>query len=188
MSLARALPDFPWDTLAGARHLAFSHPDGVVDLSVGTPVDATPSLAKDALVAAAEAPGYPTVWGAPATREAIISYMVNRWRSIALTDECVMPVIGTKELVGWLPELLGLGAGDAVVFPECAYPTYAVGAQVAGTRLVPLDDPAGLPADARLIWINSPANPSGEMLSLERLRACCWPANCISAGPPSSST
>lgn len=170
MSLARRLPDFPWDTLAGARHRAVAHPDGIVDLSVGTPVDPTPALARDALVGAADSAGYPTVWGAAATRRAIIEYLTDRWRSAPLMDECVMPVIGTKELVGWLPELLGLGDDDAVVFPECAYPTYAVGAQVSGARLVPLDDPAELPADARLIWINSPANPSGKMLSLEELR------------------
>ncbi|MGO1383529.1 MAG: succinyldiaminopimelate transaminase [Arachnia sp.] len=171
MSLAHRLPDFPWDTLAGARQLAFAHPDGVVDLSVGTPVDPTPALARQALVDSAQAPGYPTVWGAPETRRAIIDYMVGRWNSIGLTDECVMPVIGTKELVGWLPELLALGEADAVVFPTCAYPTYAVSAQVAGARLVPLDDPTGVPAGTRLIWINSPANPSGAMLSLEQLRA-----------------
>ncbi len=171
MSLARALPDFPWDTLAGARQQALVHPDGMVDLSVGTPVDATPHLAQEALIEAAQAPGYPTVWGAPETRRAIINYMMSRWNSVELTDECVMPVIGTKELVGWLPELLGLGDGDAVVFPECAYPTYAVGAQVAGARLVPLDDPGELPPDTRLIWINSPSNPSGAMLSLEQMRA-----------------
>ncbi len=180
MSLARALPDFPWDTLAGARQLALSHPDGIVDLSVGTPVDPTPDLARTALAEASEAPGYPTVWGTPRTRGAIMSYLAERWNSIALTDGCVMPVIGTKELVGWLPELLGLSDGDAVVFPDCAYPTYAVGAQVAGARLVPLDDPAEVPADTRLIWINSPANPSGQMLSLEQLRA--WVASARAQG------
>lgn len=171
MSLADVLPDFPWDTLAGARQRAMDHPDKVVDLSVGTPVDPTPALAREALLSAADAPGYPTVWGAHATRSAIIDYLTGRWHSVALTHECVMPVIGTKELVGWLPALLGLGEGDAVVFPECAYPTYAVGAQVAGARLVPQDDPSGLPSDTGLVWINSPANPSGRMLGLTALRA-----------------
>ncbi len=171
MSLARSLPDFPWDTLAGARQRAMDHPDGVVDLSVGTPVDPTPDLARKALAAASDAHGYPTVWGAPATRRAIIDYLTQRWHSVALVDECVMPVIGTKELVGWLPTLMGLGEEDSVVFPECAYPTYAVGAQVAGARLAPLDDPSLVPDDARLLWINSPANPSGRMLGLEELRA-----------------
>ena len=165
------LPDYPWDALAPYQERARQHPEGIVNLSIGTPVDPTPPLAREALAAASEAPGYPTVWGAPETRRAIIDYMVGRWNSVELTDECVMPVVGTKELVGWLPTLLGLSGGDAVVFPACAYPTYAVGAQVAGAQLVPLDDPAELPADARLIWINSPANPSGRMLSLEELRA-----------------
>ena len=170
MSLARSLPDFPWDTLAGVRQRAMDHPDGVVDLSVGTPVDPTPGIAREALLAASDAAGYPTVWGASETRRAIIDYLASRWQSVALTDECVMPVIGTKELVGWLPTLLGLGAADAVVFPECAYPTYAVGAQVAGARLEPQDDPSQVPGDARLLWINSPANPSGKMLTLNELR------------------
>lgn len=181
MSLARRLPDFPWDTLTGARQRAAAHPDGIVDLSVGTPVDPTPALAREALVLAADAAGYPTVWGAQATRRAIMDYLLRRWHSTPLTDECVMPVIGTKELVGWLPMLLGLGANDAVVFPECAYPTYAVGAQVSGSRLVPLDDPAGLPEDTRLIWINSPANPSGKMLSLEELRRWVTAARSLGA-------
>lgn len=171
MSLADALPDFPWDTLAGARQRAMDHPDKVVDLSVGTPVDPTPMLAREALAATADAPGYPTVWGAPGTRRAIVDYLTRRWKSVPLSDECVMPVIGTKELVGWLPVLLGLGASDAVVFPECAYPTYAVGAQVAGARLAPLDDPSQLTPDTALVWINSPANPSGRMLGLDELRA-----------------
>lgn len=169
-SLARALPDFPWDTLRGARQRAAEHVDGIVDLSVGTPVDATPDLARAALAAAGNAHGYPTVWGANATRDAIIDYLERRWGSVELTHECVMPVIGTKELVAWLPTLLGLGDGDAVVFPECAYPTYEVGALVAKARPVPLDDPDRLPADARLVWINSPANPTGRILGLEELR------------------
>ena len=71
MALAERLPDFPWDTLADARQAAEAHPDGIVDLSVGTPVDPTPRLAIDALAAAGDSPGYPTVWGDPATRAAI---------------------------------------------------------------------------------------------------------------------
>lgn len=171
MGLGARLPDFPWDTLSGAKRVASAHPDGIVDLSVGTPVDPTPQLARDALAAAADAHGYPTVWGAPATRRAILGYLERRWASIPLPDEGVVPVIGTKELVAWLPTLLDLGPTDAVVFPECAYPTYEVGALTAKARAVPLDDPAGIPADARLIWINSPANPTGRILGLDEMRA-----------------
>ncbi len=171
MVLSSRLPDFPWDTLSEAKRIASEHPDGIVDLSVGTPVDPTPQVAVDALTAAGQAPGYPTVWGAPATRTAIIDYLTSRWQSVELTDECVLPVVGTKELVAWLPTLLGLGEGDAVVFPECAYPTYEVGALTANARPMASDDPASIPDDARLIWINSPANPSGRILGLDELRA-----------------
>lgn len=171
MSLAASLPDFPWDTLVPARERAEAHPGGLVDLSVGTPVDSTPAVAREALSEAANAHGYPTVWGAPDTHRAIIDYLRQRWSSVPLVDRNVLPVIGTKELVAWLPTLLAIGAGGSVVFPECAYPTYEVGARVSGARPVALDDPAQVPDDARLIWINSPANPTGRILSVPELRA-----------------
>lgn len=171
MGLGARLPDFPWDTLADAKATAGAHPDGIVDLSVGTPVDPTPAIAREALAAASDAPGYPTVWGTAEVRRAIIDYLTSRWNSAELPHEGVLPVIGTKELVGWLPTLLGLDASQSVVYPECAYPTYEVGALTAGAKAVPLDDPAGLPDDTALVWINSPANPSGRILSLDETRA-----------------
>lgn len=171
MSLARRLPDFPWDSLKGARQRAAEHPDGIVDLSVGTPVDPTPAIAGEALLSAADSSGYPTVQGQRSTCDAIIGYLEQRWSSVELTDDCVLPVLGTKELVAWLPELLGLGPGDVVVHPTCAYPTYEVGALVANAEPCALDDPSSLPANTKLVWLNSPANPSGRMLSVEELRA-----------------
>ena len=171
MSLADALPDFPWDSLAQARSIAESHPGGLVDLSVGTPVDPTPQVARNALASASDAHGYPTVWGTGEVRRAIIDYMSNRWNAAGLHDVNILPVIGTKELVAWMPLLLGLGAEHAVVHPGCAYPTYEVGARVAGAQPVALDAPEQVPANTRLIWINSPANPSGRMLAVEELRS-----------------
>mgnify|MGYP000843721820 FL=1 len=171
MSLAKRLPDFPWDSLVEARRVAGEHPGGIVDLSVGTPVDPTPRIATDALVAASDAHGYPTVWGTPELRDGIVDYLERRWSACGLRHDSVLPVIGTKELVGWLPTFLGLGNGDVVVHPEIAYPTYEVGARAAGAKSVACDDLEALPTGTRLIWINSPANPSGRILSLERLRA-----------------
>lgn len=170
MSLAGSLPDFPWDSLLEAQQKAAAHPGGIVDLSVGTPVDPTPQFARDAVNAASNAPGYPTVWGTPEVRRSIIGYLQHRWASLPLTDRNVMPVVGTKELVGWLPTLLQL-RDSAVVHPACAYPTYEVGALVAGARPVALDDPSQVPDDTSLIWLNSPANPTGRILSLQELRA-----------------
>ena len=84
----------------------------------------------------------------------------------------MLPVIGTKELVAWLPSLLGLAAGDLVVYPSVAYPTYAVGALLAGCQAIACDDLAGL-GDARpaLVWLNSPSNPTGQVLDPGTLAA-----------------
>ena len=86
MALAERLPDFPWDTLADARRAAEAYPGGIVDLSVGTPVDPTPRLAVDALVAASDSPGYPTVWGDASTRAAILKAMERDERAAGAAD------------------------------------------------------------------------------------------------------
>ena len=158
------LPDFPWDTLAAARTVAAAHPDGIVDLSVGTPVDPTPEPIQSALAAAANAPGYPTTTGRESLRQAIVDYLVRSAASVSLSTSQVLPTIGSKELVATLPWQLGLGPDDTIVFPELAYPTYAVGAQLAGCRVIASDRPQDLddPSIA-LVWVNSPSNPSGRI-------------------------
>ncbi|MBK8461451.1 MAG: succinyldiaminopimelate transaminase [Micropruina sp.] len=179
--VSQSLPDFPWDSLAGAKATAAAHPRGIVDLSIGTPVDPTPALGIEALIGAANAPGYPTTWGTPELRQAIRDYLANRWGSVPIADEGVLPVIGTKELVAWLPTLLGLGEGDLVVIPTMAYPTYEVGARLSGAGVLATDDPAeAAAAGPQLIWINSPANPHGSILSADELRD--WVAAARSCG------
>lgn len=168
---ASALPDFPWDSLADAGALARSHPDGIVDLSVGTPVDPTPEAVRQALIDAANSPGYPTTIGTPELRAAMIAWCERR-RGAALSEAEVLPTIGSKELVALLPSLLELGDGDAVVHPATAYPTYDVGARLAGATPVPSDGgPESWPENTRLVWLNSPGNPHGHVLSVDELRA-----------------
>lgn len=168
----RELPDFPWDTLAAAKARAGAHPDGIVDLSVGTPVDPTPSIAQAALSGAANSPGYPTTAGTPALREAIAGYLLRRWS--AAPGIAVLPVLGTKEFVAWLPTLLGLGPNDTVVYPRVAYPTYAVGARLAGCRELAADDlddlDEGGTSRHRLVWLNTPSNPTGQVLDGDAVR------------------
>ncbi|MBK9698458.1 MAG: succinyldiaminopimelate transaminase [Propionibacteriaceae bacterium] len=169
--LSTHLPDFPWDSLTEAKRVAGGHPDGLVDLSVGTPVDPTPGFAQAALGAAADSPGYPTTWGTSELRKAILGYLERRWGASGLNEHQVLPVIGTKELVAWLPTLMGLGAGETVVIPSTAYPTYDVGGRIARSRVVACDDPAALAGlRPQLVWINSPANPHGAILSVPQLR------------------
>jgi succinyldiaminopimelate transaminase len=165
------LPVFPWDTLADVTALARSHPDGIVDLSVGTPVDPVAPLIRDALAAASGAPGYPTTAGTPALRASAVAALQRRYGITGLADDAVLPVIGTKELIAWLPTLLGLGADDVVAVPELAYPTYEVGAQLAGAQVVRADSLTQLgPQSPALVFLNSPSNPTGRVLGVEHLR------------------
>ena len=168
--LAASLPDFPWDSLDAAKTAAGAHPDGIVDLSVGTPVDPTPEIGRRALADAADSPGYPLTSGTPALLRAIADYLDSRWGAVGIAPEATLPVIGTKELVAWIPTLLGLGPDDLVVFPAMAYPTYEVGARIAGCRFLAAEDPTTLDETPALVWLNSPSNPTGEILSGPELR------------------
>ncbi|OBB75748.1 succinyldiaminopimelate transaminase [Mycobacterium sp. 852014-52144_SCH5372336] len=166
-----SLPAFPWDTLADVTALACAHPDGIVDLSVGTPVDPVAPVIREALTAASAAPGYPTTAGTPALREAAVNALARRYGITDLSPDAVLPVIGTKELIAWLPTLLGLGPDDAVVAPELAYPTYDVGARLAGARIVRADSLTQLgPQTPALVYLNSPSNPTGKVLGVDHLR------------------
>ena len=165
------LPDFPWDSLGPFAETARAHPDGFLDLSVGSPVDATPQVVRDALAEATDAHAYPQTAGTPALREAIVDWYARRRGVDDLSVANVMPTIGSKELIALMPLLFGLGPGDTVVFPRVAYPTYAIGAALVGATALASDDPAEWPSSTRLIWINSPGNPDGSVRSVEFLRA-----------------
>jgi succinyldiaminopimelate transaminase len=170
VTLATRLPAFPWDVLAPAAQLARAHPDGIVDLSVGTPVDAVPDVVRAALRAADNSPGYPGAAGTAALREAAAGWLARR-HGVSVDPAAVLPVIGTKEFIAWLPTVLGCGDGDVVVHPELAYPTYAVGALLAGARPVPANGLLSLgPQRVRLVWLNSPSNPTGQVLPADHLR------------------
>jgi succinyldiaminopimelate transaminase len=175
-TLASRLPGFPWDRLAPASTTAAAHPDGIADLSIGTPVDPVPALVQSALAAAANSPGYPLTRGTRELRAAAADWLARR-HQVTVSPDDVLPVIGTKELIAWLPTLLGCGSGDAVSFPALAYPTYDIGARLAGARAVATDEP-DRPADGngagavpvRLAWVNSPSNPTGRVLPPARMR------------------
>jgi succinyldiaminopimelate transaminase len=165
-----ALPDFPWDALEPYGERARAHPDGFIDLSVGSPVDPTPAIIRDAITAATDAHAYPQTAGSPPLREAIVDWFARRRGVDDLTVANVLPTIGSKELIALMPLLLGLGKGDVVVQPAVAYPTYAIGTALVGARIVASDDPAEWPEGTKLVWVNSPGNPDGRVLSIEDLR------------------
>jgi succinyldiaminopimelate transaminase len=165
------LPDFPWDALAEHAARARAHADGLVDLSVGTPVDPVPDKIRAALASVSDLAGYPTTHGTPQLRQAAVDALARRYGLTGLNPDAVLPTIGSKELVAWLPTLLGARAGALVVIPELAYPTYEVGALLAGAEVVRADGLTALgPRKPAIIWLNSPSNPTGRVLPPEHLR------------------
>ena len=170
MTLAGRLPAFTWDRIAPLSEKAGLHPDGPVDLSIGTPVDPVPEEIRGALAAASNAPGYPATWGTPRLRSAAVGWLA-RDLGVSVRPDDVLPVIGTKEFIAWLPVMLGLGPGDVMIHPELAYPTYDIGARLAGASALASDSLlAAGPARVKLVWVNSPSNPTGRVLPPGHLR------------------
>ncbi len=169
-------PPYPHDRLGPNRATAAAVPGGILDASVGTPVDPMPDVVLDALAQAAPgATGYPATIGSPGFREAAVGWVERRFGS-ALTPDDVIACIGTKEAVASLPRMLSLRdpSRDTVLYPAVAYPTYEMGALLAGLRAVPVpvDDEWHLdlgrvdPADADralVLWLNDPSNPTGAV-------------------------
>jgi len=142
----------------------------MVDLSVGTPVDSVPPSIRAALEAHSDAPGYPTVHGSTALREAYSRWLARNHDVPNVDPVAVLPTIGSKELVASLPAQLGVGVGDTVVIPEIGYPTYEVGALMAGATVVRADSIAAIgSARPALIWLNSPSNPTGQVHPIDHL-------------------
>jgi succinyldiaminopimelate transaminase len=169
--VSRTLPGVPWDTLAEVKARARAHPDGAVDLSIGTPVDPVPQFVQDALASAAAVPGYPTAHGSPELRTAAAGALARRHGVTGVTAEAVLATIGSKEFIVGLPNLLRLGPDDLVVIPSLAYPSYEVGVRLAGARVQRADSTVAIgPARPALLWLNSPANPTGQVLPVEHLR------------------
>jgi succinyldiaminopimelate transaminase len=166
MTLADRLPAFTWDRLAPLRLKATQNKNDFADLSMGTPVDPVPDAIRAALAASSDWPGYPATRGTQPLREAAAGWL-DRCCSVSVSADDVLPVIGTKEFVAALPTQLGLGPGDVVVHPSIAYPTYDVGARLAGATPVASD---AMVDGARLVWVNSPGNPTGQVLSAAALR------------------
>lgn len=164
------LPDYPWDAMAPYVAKAKAHPGGALDLSIGSPVDLTPQVVRDALARATDSHAYPTTVGTPALREAIVAWYARRRGVTGLGPQNVLPTIGSKEFVAWLPFMLRLGPGDVVVHPTAAYPTYDIGARMAEATPFASDNPAEWPDETKLVWLNSPGNPDGQVLDVAQLK------------------
>lgn len=167
----RLFPEFPWVRLEPLWAVALSHPDGAIDLSIGAPVDPTPAAVQDALVRAADAPGYPLTEAPSTLREAVVGYLARRAGVRCLDTGMVLPTIGSKEAIGQLPAFLGLGSTDTIAIPDIGYPTYEIGALAVRAQVRRYLDPLTVDTDGvALMWISSPSNPDGRILSTAELR------------------
>ncbi|MFV0523802.1 MAG: aminotransferase class I/II-fold pyridoxal phosphate-dependent enzyme [Acidimicrobiales bacterium] len=168
-------PPYPYDRLAGLEAIADKHPGGVIDLSIGTPIDPPPAVVVEALASSDTERGYPPSIGTHAFRAAC-AHWLNRLVGTDLSEADVRATIGSKEFVAGLPHWLKLRAPerDTVLYPAISYPSYAMGATLAGCRAVPVpvDDrwrirlDAIEPADADralCLWVNTPGNPAGGL-------------------------
>ena len=164
--MRQPLPDFPWDALGPYADKARAHSSGIIDLSQGTPVDATPDLIQSALRASADSPRYPVTAGTKELQTSIRNWAINHLG--ASGDFDVLPVIGSKELVAWLPTVL---ESKQVIYPEVSYPTYLVGALLAQSQPIAVGVDAKTWPSADFAWINTPANPTGRVHSEAELRA-----------------
>ena len=181
---------YDWSRIDPYRRRAEQCPGGLVDLSVGSPVDPVPRSVREALAGAADdgqARGYPKTAGDGPLRQAVADWF-RRCRGVDLDalGADLVPTVGSKEAVALMASLLHLGPGDRVVQPRVSYPTYAIGTQLAGAQVTTVDDPADtdswvdLPG-VRAIWINSPGNPSGRVIDRAGLAKIVRAARSIGA-------
>jgi len=168
--LRQKLPDFPWDALAPYGVIARKHPEGAIDLSVGTPVDATPEFIQSELRDSSNSPSYPLTMGTPELREAITEWAK---KTLGVTGDIgVLPLIGSKEFVAWLPTFI---EAQSVLYPDVAYPTYLVGALLAQAKATAVAVDASQWPAADMAWVNSPSNPTGRVHSESEYRsAIAW--------------
>lgn len=164
--MRQKLPDFPWDALAPYGAIAKRHSEGAIDLSVGTPVDPTPEFIQKAFREASNSPSYPVTVGTPELRDAITAWAR---KYLGATGEFgVLPIIGSKEFVAWLPTFI---EAQSVLYPDVAYPTYLVGSLLAQAAATPVSLDASMWPAADMAWVNSPSNPTGRVHSEVEFKA-----------------
>ena len=176
-------PPYPYERLDDLHRRAARYDGGAIDCSIGTPVDPPPPSVLAALAEGTDARGYPTSAGSTTYREACAGWMARRF-GVALEADQLAACVGTKEFVASLAGLLALGRPerDTVLYPSPSYPTYAMGATLAGLRAVAVPrggdgrtDLAAIdPRDrdrALVLWVNSPSNPTGLLDDLGAVAA-----------------
>lgn len=181
---------YDWSRVSQYKAIARGTADGMVDLSIGSPVDPVPQSVQRALADAANAPnayGYPATIGTPELRQAIATWF-REARDVELNaiHADLVPTVGSKEAVALMASLLQLGTDDCVVQPAVSYPTYEIGTQVAGAHVVKVADVADTESwvhipNVKAVWVNSPCNPTGAVYSAAQMHDIVVAARSIGA-------
>ncbi|WEV72167.1 aminotransferase class I/II-fold pyridoxal phosphate-dependent enzyme [Bifidobacterium sp. ESL0790] len=181
---------YDWSRISSYKKTAAAAPGGMINLSVGSPVDPVPANVQQALAEHAEAPdshGYPKATGSEALRRAVPEWFKSvRGVDFEAIDADFVPTVGSKEGVALMASLLHLGEGDVVVQPAISYPTYEIGTQIAGASTHKVADIADVDSwrsvpGVKAVWVNSPCNPTGETLSAAQLKGIVAAAREIGA-------
>lgn len=181
---------YDWGRVADYKATAKAVPGGIIDLSVGSPVDPVPASVRAALADAADAPnahGYPTTAGSADLKAAIDQWFrESRGVNLKAVNAGVVPTVGSKEAVALMASLLHLGPGDVVVQPRVSYPTYEIGTQLAGASVLKVDDVADVDSwvnvpGVKAVWVNSPSNPTGDVIAADWLAGIVAAARRIGA-------
>lgn len=180
MSAGFVPPPYPYDRLDEVKAIAakrWAEHGGVVDLSIGDPCDPPPAGVMAALNSSEAARSYPPSIGTPAFRRAATDWIARRLGATVDVDREIAAVVGTKEFVASTPQYLKLRdpSRDTVLYPAISYPTYEMGATLAGVRAVAYSGLEEISEDdaarALCLWANSPGNPTGELLDLGAVAA-----------------
>ncbi|MBW3092390.1 succinyldiaminopimelate transaminase [Bifidobacterium sp. 82T10] len=181
---------YDWSRIAGYKRTAKAAFGGMIDLSVGSPVDPVPDSVRAALAATSNDPnayGYPATIGTADLRAAIGDWFRDcRGVDLNAVGAAVVPTVGSKEAVALMASLLHFGEDDVIVQPAVSYPTYEIGTQLAGARTLKVADVADVDSwrnvpGVRAIWVNSPCNPTGDMLTAAQMAAIVAAAREIGA-------
>ena len=181
---------YDWSRIASYKRTAKAAFGGMIDLSVGSPVDPVPDSVRKALAISSNDPnayGYPVTAGTADLRDAIHEWFAAaRNVDLRAIGADAVPTVGSKEGVALMASLLHFGEGDVVVQPKVSYPTYEIGTQLAGAQTLKVDDVADADSwkdvpGVKAVWVNSPCNPTGEVLSAEQMAGIVRAARAIGA-------
>jgi LL-diaminopimelate aminotransferase len=179
-----AIPPYVFWELDARRAAMRAEGKTLIDFGIGSPDQPVPEIVVEAIrVAAGERAlsGYPKFTGLPDFRQAVATFMQNRFGVAVDTQDEIMPVAGSKEGIAEIM-LAMCNPGDVVLVPEIHYPVYARATQLAGAIpvFVPFDHDDRLMVEtisaddlarARILIVNYPNNPTTAVASKAQLAA-----------------